>query len=215
MRATKLQNRIAKILKENTGTHFLDSGFDNGRNWQRNQKKNFLETPRVIIDKNFGDYSINLFWYLDSVLEITEQSEIFNNKLKNARKKGDDLHWVQDCEEYLSEFFELENVKELQNTYNWQNDFSQDMLFIEFEYQWDKYVLLQVHGGADIRGGYTDTQVFKIGDYSEFAYSSIYGNYDGIQVDNYYNGYSLTNEDGEEVEIKDWSLLILDFNSEY
>lgn len=215
MKATKLQNRISKMLKENTGTHFLDSGFDNGRNWQRNQSINFLNTPRVIIDRNFGDYSINLFWYLNEVLEITDQSEKFNNKLKNGRKKGEELHWVQECEEYLSDFFELENIKEPQNTCNWQNDFSQDMLFIEFEYLDEKYILLQVHGGADIRGGYTEAQVFKISDHTYFGMANVMGNYGEIQVDNTYNGYSLTTEDGEEIEIEDYNLLELDFCTDY
>ena len=30
---------IYNMMIENTGTHFLDSGGEDGRNWQRNQKK--------------------------------------------------------------------------------------------------------------------------------------------------------------------------------
>ena len=34
-----IKKTIYKMLTENTGTHFLDSGGGNGRNWQRNQIK--------------------------------------------------------------------------------------------------------------------------------------------------------------------------------
>ena len=36
---TQTQQAIFEMLTENTGKHFLDSGGDNGRHWQRNQKK--------------------------------------------------------------------------------------------------------------------------------------------------------------------------------
>lgn len=36
---------IRGMLKENTGTHMLDSGGDNGRMWQRNQDKDFDKEP--------------------------------------------------------------------------------------------------------------------------------------------------------------------------
>jgi hypothetical protein len=32
---------IRQMLKENTGRHPLDSGFGNGRHWQKNQDRDF------------------------------------------------------------------------------------------------------------------------------------------------------------------------------
>lgn len=46
------------------------------------------------------------------------------------------------------------------NTYNGECLLSQTLQFIYFEYEGDSYVLLQVHGGCDVRGGYTDAKVF-------------------------------------------------------
>ena len=40
MKGKKMTKQIIyEMLTENTGTHFLDSGGEDGRNWQRNQKK--------------------------------------------------------------------------------------------------------------------------------------------------------------------------------
>jgi len=38
---------------------------------------------------------------------------------------------------------------------------------LETEYGEESYVLLQIHNGADARGGYTDAKLFKVNDYSE------------------------------------------------
>lgn len=219
MKATKLQKRIIDILKENTGKHFLDSGFDNGRHWQRNQDKNFLEEKRVLIDtysdNEFAGYYISLFWYLNDILEITKESEMFNKILNKERKKNDDLFWCADCVEELENHFELDNITEQKNTCNWDSNFTQDFTFIEFEYNEDKFVALQVHNGADIRGGYTDTQIFEMKDDTYMGLADVFGYYADTQVDTYYNGYSLTNEEGENVEFENVELLELDFNANY
>ena len=65
MNATKV---IQAMLKENTGKHFLDSGGDNGRMWQRNQNKVFKSEPRVTID-DYG-FTVSTFHYLSEVLEL-------------------------------------------------------------------------------------------------------------------------------------------------
>ena len=41
-------------------------------------------------------------------------------------------------------------------------------LTLEGEYGEEKYLLLQIHGGADVRGGYTDARLFKLADHAEF-----------------------------------------------
>ena len=53
------------------------------------------------------------------------------------------------------------------NSYNWDNYLSQVIQYVTFEYQSRWFVLLQVHGGADVRGGYTRPQVFEMN--SEFT----------------------------------------------
>ena len=39
----KLEKIIYKMLIENTGIHMCDSGGDDGRGWQRNQKKSLKD----------------------------------------------------------------------------------------------------------------------------------------------------------------------------
>jgi hypothetical protein len=38
------------------------------------------------------------------------------------------------------------------------------MQYEVFEYDGDAYCIVQIHGGADVRGGYTSSQVFKVKD---------------------------------------------------
>ena len=59
MKPTKQQKLIYKMLTENTGIHFLDSGFSNGRMWQRNQKKTIQDSNIILPDKlNIVNYNI-------------------------------------------------------------------------------------------------------------------------------------------------------------
>ena len=38
-----IENIVYEMLTENTGTHFLDSGGEDGRHWQVNQKKSLAD----------------------------------------------------------------------------------------------------------------------------------------------------------------------------
>jgi len=207
-----LEKTIVAILKENTGTHFLDSGGAEGRAWQRNQNKVFKDEPRVSVEfyGNEPQFTISLYHYFCEVLELDDFTNKVNRYLNLQRKKGIDAHWAQECSELLQEKGLIEEDNEPKNTYNWDNNFSQDFLFIPFDYMDERYVLLQVHGGADIRGGYTDTKCFKCNEY--FGYSpDIYGHVNGESCDTMYNGTSLTNEEGEEVEFTEEDDFSFDF----
>ncbi len=49
------------------------------------------------------------------------------------------------------------------NTYNGEDLLSQTLQFIYWTDEDGAHVLLQIHGGADVRGGYTDARVFDVG----------------------------------------------------
>src|SRR3954453_2997548 len=49
------------------------------------------------------------------------------------------------------------------NTYNGEDCLSQTLQFTYFEHEDSAYVLLQIHGGADVRGGYTAPRAFDLG----------------------------------------------------
>lgn len=84
--ADKTKEVIAKMLRENTGAAFMDSGGAYGRNWERNQQRRFQAEPRGKLHFYSGyasygepgtryggfDASINLYHYLTDRLEFSE-----------------------------------------------------------------------------------------------------------------------------------------------
>lgn len=208
-----IQEAISVMLKENTGSHMLDSGGAYGRNWERNQEKNFED--ELVVDvwglDETGDYciSVSVYHYLTGILDTSEISEAMNRKLDEIREvtEGDEYpHWVQEVASLLEDedrpLFdgEIENLKDVWNTYNGENNLSQVLLFQTFTIGEQAYVILQIHGGCDVRGGYTNAQIFELNGYLTST-PDIYGDVDGVQVDSNYNGYSFTDEDGEQVKI--------------
>ena len=45
-----MKDTIKSMLLENTGKHFLDSGGESGRHWQRNQQRDFDSEPPITIE---------------------------------------------------------------------------------------------------------------------------------------------------------------------
>lgn len=198
---------LVKMLTENTGKHFLDSGGDNGRMWQRNQGKNFESEPEVSAEFYESDdtplITVSTYHYLSEILELDPFAIKVNSMFNRKRKKeGVNAHWVQDCAELLESWNEgPDRYSQVINTYNGENNLSQILLFITFVYDETAYVLLQIHGGADVRGGYTDTQCFKLKGYLT-GLVEVYGSNDkGDEVSNTYNGYGLTLDNGDAIKM--------------
>ena len=176
---SNVENKIYEMLTENTGNHFLDSGFNNNRHWQRNQKKTF-EDFRNEPEQNFEVITsetnppeilrtVSLFHYLagqGSNLELDSICNKFNKLNENFEDFADcEPYGVGvDAWEYLKEYINEDNIRVF-NTYNYESDLSQTLqgatleLFIDGQYEY--YTLLQIHGGADVRGGYTNAVLFK------------------------------------------------------
>jgi hypothetical protein len=73
------------------------------------------------------------------------------------------------------------------------------------------YCLLQVHGGCDVRGGYTDTQCFKLTGYLTGQVDVYATLKDGTQLDSSYYGYKLSDDSGKEYSITAETLEGYDF----
>lgn len=198
----EIKEIVQSMLTENTGTHFLDSGGENGRQWQRNQGVDFDAQPRVD-----ADGYVSVYHYLCEILEEDYFTEEINEVLE-----GKEYHWVQEVEDILiDEGYDLD-FTEAKNTYNYENNISQDLLFIEFSFESEQYVILQVHGGADIRGGYTQARVFKLTGYLD-SLVDIHGTIGGAYVEyvKYAGCYFM--EDGTEIEVdEDTKDVNLDFH---
>jgi len=185
-----IQQIITELLKENTGVHILDSGGQNGRFWQRNQSKDFALEKRVTLDDNF--FIVSLYHYLCDCLTTDDFCTEINNVIEKS-----EWHWIADVDlDLLPEGIETDGVQ--YNTYNWNAPFSQDFQFMEFEAYGEKYVLLQVHNGADIRGGYTQVKCFKLEDVY-FGYVDVIGTVDGKQCSTMYDGTNLRCDETDEM----------------
>jgi len=170
---------VYSMLTENTGTHFLDSGGTNGRMWQRNESKCLQdfedEQPETYqYDAKYNEIyrSVSVYHYLTHNLEINDICFEFN--ALNTEPKD----WLADnpdvfiygvsfaAWEYLTEFYDVE-VQRSWNTYNGESDLSQILQGANLIINDEHYILIQIHGGADARGGYTDAKLFKCGDHMD------------------------------------------------
>lgn len=173
------KNVIAGMLKENTGIHMLDSGFEGGRNWQRNQTRNFEKEPASTLSVHFGRGEIiiqkSTYHYLTEFFETTQESERLNRKLREFADlpENEDLAWLQIMEEFFEQVLKPEiqeygwdayNVEpdgKVVNTYNYESSIDQVLQYMLFPWVKNQvFIILQIHGGADVRGGYTVPQIF-------------------------------------------------------
>lgn len=181
---TATERALARMLTENTGTHFLDSGGAYGRAWQRQQGKavtDFLNEPEISVEvfreethddgrqtSDDGYVTLSVFHYLRARLEYSHPDTL--RFLANA-KRWDNGHWLQDMDQWAEQEHEKEGGYDSghwprggYNSYNDENALSQE---IQFETYTSKrhsgqMVILQIHGGADVRGGYTAPKIFHV-----------------------------------------------------
>lgn len=185
MRTTK--QLVHEMLTESTGKHFLDSGGADNRGWQRNQKKTIEdfeneEEELYQLDTKYKEIqrTVSVFHYLTNNLEIDEICEEFN-KIQEDSDNWDadaDVYGVsREAFDHIDSFFEVD-IQRTFNTYNGDSDLSQILQGAYLRINEEDYILIQIHNGADARGGYTDAKLFKmeegmIHEYlQEFKYSS-------------------------------------------
>lgn len=161
--------KLHEMLTENTGRHFLDSGDHYGRHWQRNQAKtleDFINEPEETISyQRIGGYferTVSVFHFL-SELELCDICEEFNRINEEADEWDNslDVYGVSwSAWEYLTNFHEVD-VERTWNTYNGDSDLSQTLQGATLEIDGEGYFLIQIHGGCDVRGGYTTARLFR------------------------------------------------------
>lgn len=169
---TPTQELIYEMLMTNTGKHFLDSGGGEGRNWQRNQRKTIEdfyneEEEKILFDAKYKEIyrEVSVFHYL-SELDLNYICNEFNAINTNADNWDSDFYGVsREAESYLNTF-EIKHFRSW-NTYNGDSDLSQVLQGATMEIEGEFYFLIQIHGGADVRGGYTDAYLFKSSDFND------------------------------------------------
>jgi hypothetical protein len=160
------------MLTENTGTHFLDSGGSDGRAWQRNGMKtleDFRAEPEAYFEGGeYPEVGKSTFWLLVNNLE---HDLYLTAAYHEFAKAYPDESWLEINELWLDklgvpgeggDFYS--DSRFTFNTYNWSDNWLGDQTLqgTGFGMGGRPYLILQVHGGADVRGGYTRPQVFGL-----------------------------------------------------
>lgn len=220
MRIKKTKTLIQKMLKENTGIHMLDSGSAYGRHWQQNQSvKNWDKIPEIeyeIEDDGTVYYTISVYHYLINNLEeeLDEVCQEFNKLQDNdknddfAEDSNNALYGITvDGWKYLRDKLDKLPLNWV-NTYNYDSNLSQILQYVIVTIKDKKYVLLQIHGGCDARGGYTLAKLIPINDDDYFGIERVYGYINGKPVSNIYDGISLRYDDNVGDDYKPFKWLI-------
>lgn len=190
--ATDTDSVLVEMLTENTGAHILDSGGAYGRNFERNQKRDLANEPEITADWSVYPsenatwegaqdqtpeldltFTLSVFHFLSERLDYEPELDRWFAAFADTR----DGYWP----EIIEEFFEKLNVRtgaDVVNTYNGEDALSQVLQFGVAAYPdldscesnelgyGDQLIVLQIHGGCDVRGGYTEPRVFRSGDFA-------------------------------------------------
>ena len=153
---------LSSMYREDTGSSFLDSGDAYGRAWERHRwMKGFDGVPSVVatgIDESGPTLSRNTFEVLSE--HLTYEPEL--TRLFEAHpllKCESNLHHAERFAEEICDdsggalYFATGN----------DGDSIMDVAFqfTDFFKDGNQYILLQIHGGCDLRGGYTKPKVFR------------------------------------------------------
>lgn len=168
----KIDHLVHAMLLENTGRHFLDSGGAYGRNWERNQGKtieDYISAPSAVLDVSKWERdgveswdcspTLSLFHHLRDNLELDSICDEFNSL--PVEDWSSDFYGVSAAGQEWLENHGFTPDCDSFNSYNWCANFSQVVQGQRLELDGERYLLLQIHGGCDVRGGYTDAKLFK------------------------------------------------------
>lgn len=172
---------VAEMLKENTGRGLCDSGDAYGRNWQRNAARDFAAGPVVSCTwrtwRKEGephgvpepDTTISLYHWMVGCLEFDPEMQARLDAFV-ANEDVEDESWLG-IQEMFAEHEHAAGLHEREpNTINTYNDpdswhCSQVLQYVEVyaeDRQEPSHLIVSVHGGCDVRGGYTAPKCFKL-----------------------------------------------------
>jgi hypothetical protein len=155
--ATPTQEVLAAMLVENTGRHMLDSGGVYGRSWEHNQGltvEDWIKSPRVTIG-SYGDVELSTFHHLDEQLTYSPDLD----RAFQGFSTGRTTSYLEDIAEFIDLIGATTSGGE--NSYNYESNLSQVIQWTSFTIGERQYMALQIHGGADVRGGYTKPRIFE------------------------------------------------------
>jgi hypothetical protein len=172
---TETDRKIADMLVENTGSHFLDSGGAYGRNWERNAGKtveDFMREPEATVDK-WACPTLSAFHFLRQRLDfLPDEQALFDRYAAVPHREREGwLDIMQGFAEARQKAMPVPRWSENAGRVSIENDYNYGgMLSCTIQFVWwveehpeegeRARVLLQVHGGCDVRGGYSAPVLF-------------------------------------------------------
>lgn len=174
------EDLLEEMLTENTGRHFLDSGDAYGRNFEANQGRDFEGEPPVTVEwhNRGGTLEIlverSVYHYLCGAVEYDPDLDAAFEEFLNLEERQH-TYYLQDIEDWVelrkAQGHEVDDSGGSFNTYNGECLLSQTLQGLFYIEDGVSYVLLQIHGGCDVRGGYTRPRVFRADPYEFFCYN--------------------------------------------
>lgn len=155
-----------QLARQNTGSHFLDSGDYYGRQYDRPLPKrdSWLEFYQYQDGKFEVSATISLTHFLDSHLTIDKK--LTRRLYQLIEDQGGGVGYAQ-AAELLAEDLGLTYISS-DNSYNHETDLDQVFQFSvlstnesEWYYNEDTILIIETHNGCDVRGGYSNYVVCK------------------------------------------------------
>lgn len=169
---------VAAMLRENTGRHFLDSGGAYGRNWERNQTADFAAEPEASLRITGGRYpsidvTLSVYHFMVNRLRFAADWQARFDAFAAERPDESWLALMDGFVDALKDGHEVGGIygdgdPVTVNTYNHESLLSQTLQYVYLTVDDEQLAIVQVHGGCDVRGGYTAPKLFRaVGQYSE------------------------------------------------
>jgi len=155
---TLTERKVIERLKENTGRHMLDSGGAYGRNWERNQGKSFVDEPYATVNFKYGvEYSQSVYHFLTEHVEYDFRLQSAFTRFAHS-KEMEDENWLVCMEKFAERRGGAKHGEGIftDNSYNGNSNLSQVIQYTAwYDNDGNCYGLVQIHGGCDVRGGYS------------------------------------------------------------
>lgn len=164
---------IAKAFRYNSGRNLFDSGDYYGRHYEKPPIDE--KAPMVTIDIWRNEVNTRI----ESALFLAEACEVDSDLQEQfeewaALEENSDLSWFEAGEKFATEVLGL-TPKARDNTYNGENDLSQDYVWEVYSdndnrdwiYDDDALLVIYAHTGCDVRSGYSHPVFLRSkGDYA-------------------------------------------------
>jgi hypothetical protein len=164
-----IETKLTDMMQENTGRSILDSGGAYGRNWERNQGVDFAKRPEGSLEFYVRGDDVDIMPTLDVFHFLRDRLE-YNEELDDRWRawcEENDADLTYGNGEAFAEYIDGKGIYQegppfTINTYNGEDMLSQTLQYVYWTDEDGAHILLQIHGGCDVRGGYTDPVAFDL-----------------------------------------------------